>query len=367
MTGSPSTLRSLLVIGIAAAAWPGMPAAAQQIETFGAHWFAVCDNARNCSAFGVHAGPAPGYMRIDRAGTADAEIKITLTLRYPDRPFRLTLEPPSPGLLPEDRIMPELDSDEHMRIPITAPAPVVVKALREAKTLAFTPIDATPYHQSKPGKIALTGALDALAWIDAQQMRAGTVTALVEPGTQPAVAMPPVPQIVAVATTRTKRETPPPDYPPALRARADTICGPQVGKGGMRSPMWLGDTHVMYGFVCDARGSNLNPPNVLLAAAADNPAAAAEIAFDYPPAVAALQKMRTMTATNPDFDRRNGVLESFHFDSPAEVCGTAARWHWTGHRFELALLRVMPVCGGIRSKEWPVVYRAMSAEAPPHR
>jgi hypothetical protein len=365
MTGSPSTLRSLLVFGIAAAALPGMPAAAQQIERFGAHWIAVCDNTRTCAAYGVHAGPTPGYLWIERAGTADAEPKVVLAVRDPDMPFTLTFEPRAPGILPEERIMPGRNADGYMRIPIETSAEALVAALRTAKAIDFKPIDTQTSREVGPGKIMLTGALAALTWIDAQQQRTGTVTALVERGNKPAAAVPTPPAAPAVAVMRTSRETQPPDPPSDLLVRAKTIC-PKGGEGQRRSSEWLGDTHVMFGFVCDARGDNINPPNILLAAPAATPTAARALTFRYPPTVAAAQKADSIAATNLDFDRRHGILEMFHRDRPTDDCGTHARWHWTGREFTLALLRVMPVCGGIPAEEWPVLYRT-TFEAPTRR
>jgi hypothetical protein len=73
--------------------------------------------------------------------------------------------------------------------------------------------------------------------------------------------------------------------------------------------------------------------------------------------VAALQISAVDRASNPDFDRAKGILETFYRESTTGNCGSFARWHWTGREFELALLRKMPVCGGVALADWPILYR----------
>ncbi len=352
---------SALVLASAALVMLCAPAAAQQMKRFGAHWIAFCDNARNCSALAMTAERAPGYVRIDRAGTPEAEPKVTIAIRRPDIPFRLDFDPPVAGLLPDRDIEPKRDDDEYMRIPVTAPIEDVLAMLRKAKALVFTPMKVDFTHESKPGKLPLAGAIDALAWIDTQQKRAGTITALVKRGKKPASAMPAPPQPPTIATVRSTREVQPPDYQSSAPLKSATACGREVER--VRAT-WLGDTHVMYWFYCNKEtAGKYNTAFVLFAAPAETPAALREIRLQYPRAVAAIEKAPVVH--NPDYDRLQNILETFDRPIPDGDCGTFARWHWTGIRFELVLLKKMPVCGGLDMKEWPVLYQArVSSRAP---
>jgi hypothetical protein len=330
------------------------PASAQQIKTFGDHWIAFCDNLRNCSAYAVTAEKVPGYIRIDRAGAPDAELKVTIAIRHPLRPFRLAFEPPVPGVLPEGVITQRYDPDDYMRTEVAAPADAMIAALRTAKAITYEPEKGAASHESPPGKFLLSGALDALAWIDAQQKRTGTQTALVKRGKKPGSAVPRPPQPPALRIVRTTREAQPPDYPSAVTVKSDTACGREIER--VRS-VWLGDTHVAYWFYCNKEtAGKYNTAFVLFAAPAGKLTDLREVRLQYPRAVAAIEKAPQVH--NPDYDRGQNILEILDRPTPEGDCGTFSRWHWTGARFELAILKKMPVCGGLDPKEWPVLYSA---------
>jgi hypothetical protein len=60
---------------------------------------------------------------------------------------------------------------------------------------------------------------------------------------------------------------------------------------------------------------------------------------------------------NASFDFDFGVLRSILFHAPAEDCGRAMVWGWTGEAFVLIERRIMPVCSGLAREDWIVTYR----------
>jgi hypothetical protein len=353
-----------LFLGACAAVLLGAAPAAAQMKQFGEYWTAACDNQRSCAAYGVHFMWQAGYIRIERSGAPEAQPKVTLAILQ-DKPVKFTLgfDAPAPDILPKGTIAPDrIDEDGYMRFAIEAPIDDVLAALRQATTINYTPIDPPTPDGYYEATITLTGATAALAWIDAQQKRAGTVTALVKRGARPAAAVPPVPELPSIAVARSTLDTKP-LTPPVIAQRARTVCGKEERNGELRQPAWLDDTHVMHSFFCMRYSGAYNLNYALLAAPVDNPQAARPAVLRYPPVIAAIEKSRTDPLYNAEFDPATGTLVTFRLGRAAADCGTRARWMWDGTAFRLALLQKMPTCGRIDPQDWPVLYRATIEKA----
>jgi hypothetical protein len=348
-----------LLLGACAAILLSAAPAAAQMKQFGEYWTAACDNQRNCAVYGVHYMSQAGYVRIERGGAPEAQPKVTLAILQ-DKPVKFTLgfDAPAPEILPKGTIAPDrIDEDSYMRFTIEAPIDDVLAAFRKATTINYTPIDPpepTGYYEAT---ITLTGAIAALAWIDAQQKRAGTVTALVKRGAKPASEIPPVPALPTIAVVRSTLDTKP-LTPPVIAQRSRTVCGKEDRNGELRKPAWLGDTHVMHTFFCMRYSGAYNLNYALLAGPIENPQAAKPVVLRYPPVIAAIEKSKTDPLYNAEFDPATGTLVTFRLGRAAADCGTLARWVWDGSAFRLALLQTMPTCGRIDPQDWPVLYRA---------
>ncbi len=348
----------LLGAGLFAALLGATPACAQ-IKQFGEYWTAACDNQRNCAAYGVHFMWQAGYLRIERGAAAEAQPKVTLAINQ-DKPVKFTLgfDAPAPDILPKGTIAPErIDPDHYMRFAIEAPFEDVLTVLRKATTINYMPVDPPKPDEYFEATITLTGAIEALAWIDQQQKRAGTVTALVKRGAKPASAVPPVPELPSITVVKPTLETTP-NTPPVIAQKSRTVCGKGDRTGEVRQPSWLDDTQVMYAFFCMRSSGAYNLNYALLAAPADNPQSAKPIVLRYPENIAAVEKAKSDPLFNAEFNPATGTLVTFQLGRAAADCGTLARWVWDGRAFRLALLQKMPTCGLIDTHDWPVLYRA---------
>jgi hypothetical protein len=192
---------SLLAFLLAAAAAP-QPA---PLKTF-TDWTVGCDNGRACHAVGLmpESWPEDGLtMSVQRGPAPDAPPVIAFAMR--DETLAVSVVADGQPL----RVRLQMDGDGMLAV-AAADAPAAVAALRRAG--AFELRDAT----GKPvGRVSLKGAAAALLYMDEQQRRIGTATALVRTGPKPASAVPPPPPLPKIAApagssrtvTLTARET----------------------------------------------------------------------------------------------------------------------------------------------------------------
>jgi uncharacterized protein DUF1176 len=158
----------------------GASAASAELKNF-RDWIAACDNTRTCAAYAVKQyGRA--FLRIERAGAPAAAPRITVFVDVEKgKRFTLAFDDAAAGGLPQGAIAAAPGDDDLTKVEIAA-VDAFVAALRKATRIDVR-ID--PPADEQP-EISLAGASAALLWIDEQQKRLGTVTALVRRGEKPA-------------------------------------------------------------------------------------------------------------------------------------------------------------------------------------
>jgi hypothetical protein len=176
-------------------------AAQNPLVTF-KEWTAGCDNGRRCMAVGQFNGSNYDIVTVafERGPLPGDAPSFWFSL--PEQSFTdLAADGRPLGL--------KFARDEEVARVAPESMPVLVAALRSAR--AINPV-------GSDGKLGLPlsadGASAALRWIDAQQKRAGTVTALVASGPAPASAVPPPPALPVVHRVRGS-SLPPDTLPPA--------------------------------------------------------------------------------------------------------------------------------------------------------
>jgi hypothetical protein len=153
-------------------------------------WLGVCANTRACTAFGF----APdddetgGYLMIQRNGGPTAAPHVSIVVdpgdAQPSADWTLKLDGrPIAGVGPTHA---EGSDGGGGRAELSGrAASALIAALRNGEALQI----------SAGGKaltsISLSGSAAVLLWVDDQQGRVGTVTALVKPGPKPASTVPP--------------------------------------------------------------------------------------------------------------------------------------------------------------------------------
>ena len=175
-----------LLIGLAAAlaaAGGAHAAGTKQVKD----WLGVCANTGACAAFGFapEDNELGGYLIIHRDGGPAAAPRVSIVLdpgdKQPTAAWTLKLDGhPIAGLGP----VHAEGSDAGSRAELTGhAADALIAALRNGQSLLVS-AGATSVD------ISLAGSAAVLLWLDDQQGRVGTVTALARDGAKPASAVP---------------------------------------------------------------------------------------------------------------------------------------------------------------------------------
>jgi hypothetical protein len=204
-----------------------------------------------------------------------------------------------------------------------------------------------------PGRsdILLTGAAAALRWMDDQQQRAGTVTALVAKGAKPASAVPAAPPVPLVrpgpAVSQAKL---PEKLWPGMRAKLGEDCDASLSAEDYDPIIArLSPGVILYGDLC-YRGAYNEIYGFLLADEKGGHMRRAEIPN--------LDGSTTHLLMNVGFDPETQTLSNFEKGRGFADCGGGYSWVWDGRAFRISDQTEMPACRGLSAEEWPVLFRS---------
>jgi hypothetical protein len=214
----------------------------------------------------------------------------------------------------------------------------VLAAMRSASEFELRKADG-----KRAGSVSLKGVSAALLYMDEQQRRLGTVTALVRPGARPASAVPPppaLPKVTAAAGSSRKvaltaRET------AALRKRFGCAID-EVGGPDEKEVDPLGQDRLVL-LACGAGAYNVTYVP-LVVPAKGGVAAARHPAFDAPEAWWRGEGKPTLI--NAAFDPVRSELTSFAKARGLGDCGSGRSYVWDGARFRLTSQIDMDECRG---------------------
>lgn len=310
-------------------------------------WTAVCSNLGDCTAFGFseEGADTDAYLKIARQAGPAAQPQVTIVYdsadSQPAQTWTLTLDgKPIAGIGP----MHAVGSENGARGALSgAAAETLIAALRNGQKLEL----------NADGKlleaVSLAGSAAILLWVDDQQGRVGTVTALVRKGSAPAASVHPrlAPPLVTAGPPASQAGLPK-RAPKAVLAR-DAMCdqgshptdvivrlapgvvlwGPECNSGvyNQVNDFYLGDEHA--GQLRPARFPE--PPGSAPPADTDDGDALMNVQYD------------AKTQTLSSFSKGRGIGD----------CGAMDAWVWTGKDFALARESSMPECRGVVPDDWP--------------
>jgi len=331
------------------------PAATMQVQPLKSFkdWSVGCDNIRNCTALGL--SPDEGmfgpYVKITRTGAADAAPEIAFAMILDDgvkvdgsAGLKLTLDGKDIPGLPARPLTASVDEDiVRARLPAGSVA-AFVAALRNGTSLKVQLLDGS--REAAVGTISLAGSAAALLYMDDQQKRVGTVTALARRGDAPATAIPPVPDLPVVAAKRmTDVSQSKPPLPAGIARPREESCRDYPDMVVRLSP-----SMTLWGLCSSPAAYN----------------------FDYKFFVAGQGKPKLAAFTAPGLisERDPGVLTSPGLSDDGMTiyafakgrglgdCGVSADWAWDGTGFRLMRLSMMDSCRGVLSDDWPMLFQA---------
>lgn len=225
------------------------------------------------------------------------------------------------------------------------PALRIVAAMANGKRLAL--VDA---GGKEVAHASLAGSSAALRFIDADQGRAGTVTAAVARGPRPASAVPPPPPLphvpslagAGVAATVT----------PALRKAmiaASECDAADVGTDRLEGNA-LGGGKTLVLLPCGAGAYNFSSIAFIVSGGR-----AVLARFDSPPGWSGVEDGKPMLV-NAEWDAKTSQLSSYAKGRGLGDCGSAERYVWDGTMFRLVEATQMGECRG--SVNWLTIWRA---------
>jgi len=312
-------------------------------------WMAVCANTGACSAFGFSSEDDENraYLLIQRDAGPAAQPKVSVVFdagdTQPSADWSFSLDGrPIAGVGP----VHAKGGDSGARAELGGrSAAALIAALRNGQSLQFAA------GKVPAAKVSLLGSAAILLWVDAQQGRVDTVTALSKPGSRPAALVPPplAPPLIRaappVAQTGLPKHTPPalikgiddceldadnkdPDDIVARLSPGVVLWGPECSMAAYN------EMNVF--FVGDEHAHNLKRIALPEAAGSD------QATEDEP--------------MNVHFDPTTQTLASFSKGRGIGDCGEVDNWVWTGNGFELISEDIMSECRGVISDDWPPLF-----------
>jgi hypothetical protein len=349
------SLRLAATLALLAAA-PAVGAAEHGTKVF-RDWVAGCDNLRQCTALSLPGETAEtiSYLRLVRPGDPDAAASLSLNLRDTGlkKQFaaRLSVDGAPFRSLPGTSVDGESGEIE---LP-AADGEALIAAARKGARLEIAVDD-------KRYALSLAGAVAALLWIDEQQGRLGTVTALIRKGDKPATSLaaaPAMPILPPRPTTGQPALSKPAGQKLAAELRAhlkrtapDECSDVEEGSSDSDSVWPLGSRSQLVALLC-YRGA-YNSGSGYWIVEPGKLAAARRVAFPTPAG-----KPQT-ELVNSSYDPASGMIDFFSKGRGPADCGSAGIYVWTGAGFALASWSEMSVCRGLPPDEWISLFRSES-------
>jgi hypothetical protein len=332
----------MLALAVALAAPGDLPPGRER--AFG-DWAVTCDNVKRCEAVAISDAPDGG----------DAKASDARIAREPGPAGGVTIDL-WPAATSEGVIYILIDGrqvgsgfvrKESLQLTGNA-AEGLVRAMATGKVLTLRA------GRKTLASYSLKGSAATLRYIDAEQGRAGGVTALVARGTAPAAAVPavrPLPRIAAVRPPKGKAAILAPGALQALAAQGgcDARIPDHLKPGFHRLdakatlvmvPCGAGPRHSAHlAFVL--RGTRTEPAQ-----------------FDFAPATEKGEPLNPGKGPQEivNYAWGDGELANEPMPFYPGACGSAQRWVWDGTRFRLSAIDRLGVC--MRWAMWMTAYRA---------
>lgn len=313
------------------------------IKTFG-DWAVACDNVHACEMTSliptqemVDGTDSGGYFSIVRAAGPDGgfAFKISSNGNHDgETAIRIDGKVVGGGTIVRDSLT------------LTgARAAAIVAALANGNRLSLTDTAGTEIAHA-----SLAGSSAALRLIDADQGRAGGVTAAVAKGSKPAGAVPPalpLPRIPSLPASGKAAV-----ITPALLKQLVDLSGCDTEDNQISDPIKgdaLAGGKTLVLMPCGSGAYNFSTVAVIISGG--KPMLAR---FDFQPG--GVEAMGTSTLVNAAWDAKAARLQSYAKQRGIGDCGASEDYAWDGAMFRLVEARRMDECQG--SSNWLAIWRA---------
>jgi hypothetical protein len=344
-------MRQVLAALILTAAMAAAAGADAQGEKTVKDWTGVCDNLAACAAFGFSPEEfdVSSFIEIKRAAGPDAAPGVTIVYDADDAAaggaWTLALDgKPIAGIGP----LTAKGGAAGARARLSgAQATALIAALRNGQNLDIRQGGKTLTS------LSLAGSAATLLWVDDQQGRVGTVTALARPGSKPASSVPPRPAAPVLGAPPPAGQAGLPKPPPLTLVTAIDDCeADDVAKDTDPLVARLAPGVILWAPLCSLGA--YNELNVFFLID-EKGRAPRRISLPEPPGASSASDDEQM---NMSFDPNTGELSSFAKGRGIGDCGSAETWVWDGKALQLLTETEMPDCRGLPQDDWPSRYVA---------
>ncbi|HYJ83581.1 MAG TPA: DUF1176 domain-containing protein [Allosphingosinicella sp.] len=311
-----------------------------ELKTF-QDWTVGCDNGRSCHAVALVPEHWPDdalTMSVRRGPAATDTPVLAIELGSDSNPAWLSAD--------GRRLAVRLLGTEGLTGIAPADTRTMIAALRSAGSLEVHSADGKPL-----GTVSLKGASAALLYMDEQQRRTGTATALVRPGSRPPAAAPapPLPVVTAPPLSRARPLALSAAAIRALRAKHGCSIG-EVGGPDETESAALGANETLLLLACGSGAYNVSYVPFIVRRGGR----AALAPFDHRPGWWAEEGKPMLV--NAGWDKERGLLTSLSKGRGLGDCGTTSEYAWDGRAFRLVEQSEMGECRG--STDYITTWRA---------
>lgn len=318
-----------LLIALAAAAAAPQPGS---LKTYN-DWIVGCDNVRSCQAVALmpEDGADGTTIVIARGGEAMARPNISINIDEGKAASIVIDEKRLPIRLTNMAGFVEIDRNQTV---------MLIDAMRAGRTMSV--LDAGGKVIGTP---SLSGVSAALLYLDEQQKRLGTVTALVRKGTKPATAVPVPPAAPVIVAPKVPQLAPrrlsPADIARTLKplecTDSETSAEPTYARLDAATSLALLPAP------CGNGAYNFYSFALLI----DNAGKVRDAVFDAQAGMGGEDPSQIDNMTvNADWDVKKRRLTTYAKGRGLGDCGSMSEFAWDGRRFRLSKLEVMGECRG---------------------
>jgi hypothetical protein len=311
-------------------------------------WTAVCSNLGDCTAFGFseEGSDTNAYIKIERQAGPAAQPRVTLVYdtsdKQPAQTWTLSLDgKPIAGVGP---VRAAAGENGARAVLSGAAAERVIDALRNGKGLE---LDAGGKSLEE---ISLAGSAAVLVWVDDQQGRVGTVTALTRKGPAPASSVHPRLAAPLAAAAPPVSQAGLPNHAPKSVIKGVADCDPPSMSEPDDTIARLAPGVLLWGPECDMAAYN---ETSVFFIGDEHAGHLKRVLFPEAPGAGQVSDELLM---NVGFDPKTQTLSSFSKGRGIADCGSTEAWVWDGKAFRMASEAIMPECRGVPPDDWPALF-----------
>ncbi|MBX9912018.1 MAG: DUF1176 domain-containing protein [Beijerinckiaceae bacterium] len=343
-----------------ALALPGPASAAGPSSKTFRDWIAGCDNLKSCTAMSLPAeiDEHIAFLRLERAAGPNVVPKLVIRVRAEKLAAPLAAEldlDGAPFPAPGRKLPATIGDDENATIALSAAdAEALIAAARKATKLTVT-------IAGKSLDVSLSGSVAALLWIDEQQGRLGTISALIRKGPgETSAAVPALPVIVAKGTAA-------PAIPDkaakalttALRKQLKRLdpdlCEDAPEDAADADSVWpLAGGARLVGLFC-SRGAYNVSTGFWIVPGADVGKARKAL---FPQFDGKIDPNSDNMLVNAGYDPASAQVSFYNKGRGIGDCGASGNYAWTGSAFVMTGFQAMDECKGISGDDWITLFRS---------